>query len=252
MIFRDSHGLIVDSNGDAGDSARAAGIVDLFSNNQPTQSWIYVGSVTGLGVRHPYQAPWDNPKNFTRDQQICLMAGLWAARDATSKRLAKKMFWSSFRRGFFCQNIERDSDGSKKYLWPHEFYKDSRPTAVTKKLRFNFRTFKWEGVLASNVKGATLERRTLDWRDPLFIHHIGHLILCARIYWLYWALVLSWPVFAFSLLFASKDPKAEQNQVQCMVRVAGNWAVWLYKRMNPMWKIQTHNYWASRDQKEIS
>ncbi len=207
MLFQDKSGYPVDETGDGGDSARAVGILALFMPFRPTKAAEY--EHVGALVRHPLQVPWNNPKNFTRDQLICLVPAL-------STNAAKRVFWATLKRCCFAQNFERDAVGSTKYPWPHK------------------------------VDGAW---RLFDFADPLLPHHIGHLAACAGYDCLAW---IGWPLLALSCILNSNKLDSEQNQLQCMVKVAGPWAVLLYKKCNTNWVEQTRYYWERRNQAEIS
>ena len=91
------------------DSARLAGLVAM------CESWIAVDLgpyVQGYeAVRCPIGAPANNPKNFTRDQLICLAAGLSV--QGNFKALAK-LEEAAMVRGWRAQNTEYDVPGSKK------------------------------------------------------------------------------------------------------------------------------------------
>jgi hypothetical protein len=217
MIFRDKNGFPVDQTKDGGDSAMRAGILGLFSMyfNQPpyenNQIWY---ENQGLMVRHPFDVPWNNSRNFTRDQMMCLISIM-------PKYVAKRVFWATIKRGFFSQNTERDYVGSKKYPWPHSFIND---------------------------KGQK-ETRLFDWADPLFPHHVGHIALCTGSPWLYPLFLLGVPLLALSCIF---NQGGEQNQLQCMVKVAGPWWVKFYKYCYRHWEMDTRRYWDSRNESEYA
>lgn len=81
MIVRDGHGIIVqhDPNDasymDGGDSAARVGIMAAFQS--PID--LLVIKHWEKPCRHPFQAKWSEPKDFSRDQWTCWMAGFWAA-----------------------------------------------------------------------------------------------------------------------------------------------------------------------------
>lgn len=136
----DSLNLVVEDNGSGGDSAHYTGLATIASHSQYFGLKYLVG-IDGLAVRHPTQHPWNNPWNFTRDQLMPLIGGLYA-QGRTDK--IRALFWSHAKRLFFCQNFERDVPGSKKYPWPHTFI---------------------------NFKGEK-ETRSFDFADPLLPHDI--------------------------------------------------------------------------------
>lgn len=215
--------IVSDEVKDGMDTARAHGIWYLFQKRGSTnaiRSTVLFVKPDGNCVRHPLasMAPANNPKNFTRDQLICLTAGLFAKNHFS---YCRAIFWAHFRRFFFCQNIERDWPGSTKYPWPHKMK---------------------NGDKADNGKW-----RMFDFCDPLLPHHIGHLIRCAKLYSLFWFLPFSNIFLWLSCVFNDSDRlNNEQNQLQCMVKVAGPYWVWLYKKYNPSWRIQTLYYWSDQ------
>lgn len=230
MIFRDKYGFPVDQTGDGGDSSCWAGLLALFGEDEnlfPYVNWDF-GNVT---QRHPFQPPWNSKDNFSRDQLIRLLAGLWRR---GNYGIVRKLFWAHFRRGFFCQNIERDWPGSIKYPWPHEFYKDSQyvngVNSITKPLKFNFRTFKFEGTLAQNIPGVTYEKKNFDFADFLGPNDLWHFILCGRLWYLYWFAPLGY-LFTFiaitlhGLFYKGND----ESGVIAQAKVNGRFFVWYYK-----------------------
>lgn len=86
--FIDDYGLIIQGDGDAGDSANRVGMYGVaahYSNvkhsddpNVPTKEKFNsmaskVEIAPGIGVRHPVQ--WNSPNDFSRDQQTALVIG---------------------------------------------------------------------------------------------------------------------------------------------------------------------------------
>lgn len=225
MIHRGSDGFPVDQYGDGGDSAMRAGILNLFTDRNEYLYYYECKGNLGWLKRHPNQHIWDMPLNFSRDQLICLMAGI---RYFNELATAKRVFWKHARRLFFCQNICRDIYGSWKKPWPHWIRKDGE--RVLEKPQF----------------------RWFDFADPLAPHHIWHLIICAQIKWLYWFAPIGWLFLIGAIIFNSKELDAEQNQLQCMVKRAGPFFVKAYKFFNPRWQDQTIYYWETRrNQKEF-
>ncbi len=225
---RDTFGFIVDKNGDGGDSCRAAGLWELFGGEN-SQVNNFTSNQEGIyGVRHPVQVPWNNPRNQSRDQEICRMAGLWKRNTGDSRYQTKKSFWSHARRLFFCNNFERDYVGSKKYPFPHSFINDK-----------GVKEFRW-----------------FDFADPLFPHHILHFIFCSRIYPLYIFAPVGWIFILPSVLFPNKKLDTEINQQIAVLEVYGKFWKWLYKKRNPKWIEQTLYYWVSgirfRNQAEMA
>jgi hypothetical protein len=116
MIF-DSEGLPKDNGAtDFMDSARLAGLMAVFSIPNAPQLRKYIRS-DWLAVRHPTEGlregemPSNNPLNFTRDQLICLSAGLcYQGYQLEAKMLLRE----AEARGNRAQNTEADYPGTKK------------------------------------------------------------------------------------------------------------------------------------------
>ena len=115
-----SEGLPKDNGAsDYADSARLAGLMVLFGHPAMEPKFLtkYLVEYWQAAVRYPnpdpYQNPsWsNNPKNFSRDQLICLTAGLKAARLPLSCGL---LYLAAKERYYFCQNTEDDVPGSVK------------------------------------------------------------------------------------------------------------------------------------------
>lgn len=123
MIKRDQYGIIVQhdpanpSYADGGDSAMRTGLMALCGSGQDSGNLARFnvinqsGSPTDLLVRHPYQFPWNNPNNFTRDQLICYAAG---AKSSGATNVTKRIFKAAVKRGFRAQNTEYDAPGTIK------------------------------------------------------------------------------------------------------------------------------------------
>jgi hypothetical protein len=109
MLYKDKYDLPMSIN-DEMDSAVRAGIMSICGEfNQDISQYVLL---SGKGVRHPYTEPSNNPNNFTRDQMIPLVAGLYAQQKYD---VIKKLFYSRLKSFFFMQNVERDYSGSTKY-----------------------------------------------------------------------------------------------------------------------------------------
>lgn len=205
---------------DGGDSAAFHGIVDCFDFNAFNwanhPSWYFVKN--GICVRHPKDPVYSNPWCFSRDQLICLTAGLWGLKNRSEDVIdILKKPWTQF---WFAQNIERDQPGSTKRPWPHKMT---------------------GGDPVDNGKW-----RWFDFADPLLPHHMLHLYNCARIKP---PLLIKWfgsLLLHLSCVFNSQKIDNEQNQLQCMVKVAGPKWVDLYIKNNPMWEKQTYYYFAEQ------
>lgn len=150
----DQYGLIADSSWDFGDSCNftcfyhwCKGTTEpLYIDTTYAHFWNY-----SWPVRHPDQIPWQNYKNFSRDQAIPLICLLPAF-------LLKHFLWSCARRGFFLPNIERDYPGTTKHPYPH--------------------------YIPASDKGPK-EFRWFDYADPCLPDFIGLMIIRGKIWWLY-------------------------------------------------------------------
>lgn len=114
MIF-DSKGLPQDNGAtDKMDSCRLSGLMAVIYHPQAPMMEHYVVKVDGvrMGVRHPDEFFSNNPLNFTRDQLIPLIAGLYAQNGITS--VARHLFDAALSRGCRAQNSEYDAPGSTK------------------------------------------------------------------------------------------------------------------------------------------
>ena len=212
-IFRDKFGFPTDCTSDGGDSAMRAGVLGTFMDDPITPTGLYsIG--WGTLVRHPKDVPWDNPKNFTRDQMMCLVSAL-------KPQFVKAVFWSRVKAFCFAQNTERDYLGTTKYPWPHHYIDDR-----------GVRQFTW-----------------FDFADPLFPHHMGHIARCTKSVWYLPAFWLGLP-FLLAACYFNKG--GEQNQLQCMVYRAGPWWVKFYKKHRPNWDWFTFRYWSDRSEVEYA
>jgi hypothetical protein len=88
---------------DFGDASRSTGILATFGSvlDQKIMLKHYVGH--GLMVRHPYQSPWWEVQNFSRDQMIPLLSGFAECKD---DYILKQIFYATAKRFFFCQNLD--------------------------------------------------------------------------------------------------------------------------------------------------
>jgi hypothetical protein len=220
MIYFDDSGFPVDQTCDGGDSSVRAGLLETFEGRHFSNAYF---RTSGQLVRHPSQSPWSNSKNFSRDQLIVKMTGIWRHQE---NQIAGQIFWSHARRLFFCQNVERDVPGSRKFPWPHQItVGDSKDLG------------RW---------------RLFDFADILMPDQIWHLIRCARIRWLSVFAVIGAPWLVLSLWGHSRSRHKEHNQIICQCWVAGRWAVSLFKRWVPSWKNDLEIYWGSRNEIEYA
>ena len=110
MIKRDpetnligQHSLYDGSYFDFGDSSRSTGIMATFGSYLDKLIIIKHHKGDGVLIRHPYQQPWNNPSNFSRDQLIPILSGLSATKD---ERIIKLVIYACIRRVFLCQNLD--------------------------------------------------------------------------------------------------------------------------------------------------
>lgn len=119
VIYRDSLGLITQTDNDGGDSAQRHGAF-IFLNSvledqataimEHSKRRFYIASDDRY-VRHPDQTKWySNPDNFSRDQHTPLVLAAGAVKD---KHALKHMFVQHIKRFGLYQNT-RDSNGNKK------------------------------------------------------------------------------------------------------------------------------------------
>ena len=220
MIRKDADGFPVEARMDGGDSAVRIGILAL-CNKETNKDLLKAYEVSpGMLARHPKQFPWNNPKNYSRDQLMCFLAGL----DKLNQRdIAKRVLWSRAKSFFFAQNSERDVPGSTKYPWYHCF---------------------------KRMEDGQEECRKFDFADPLLPNHIWALIKTSRTYWLYWFAVIGIPFYVLTMIGHCLGNHYEENQLICESAINGKWALWLYKFLNKKWKEVSLKYWTDRDEIE--
>lgn len=228
MITFDALGCILDnSSRDGGDSARANGVMALFDKENTWSLGMFV-TPEGFGVRHPTMAPWNNPGNFTRDQVICLVAGMYGQ---DMDYLAYRVYLTHKKRFFFAQNIDRDYPViSRKYPWPHHYQELIGDKQVE--------DFSW-----------------FDYRDPIWSpDDIFHLATCAQIDLGRHLRPLSdWLLKKKIDSFSRSSVATEPNQLICKVKVAGPEVVSYFKQKVDNWKPRVDYYWKGwRNQEEIA
>jgi hypothetical protein len=209
-------GVPVDNGAnDEGDSARAWGLLQMVQYTAeplcPPERFM---AQWGWARRSPGQKPWDNRWNFTRDQLKCLVAGFVAL---GRHDLVRQLFWQHLLRLFFCQNFQRDYEGSWKFPWPHWF---------------------------TNDRGER-EFRAFDFADPLFLDDIWILIRGGRMWYFYFFGLIGIPLFWLRLGIMARSSKAdvELNQLFADCFVAGRWAMKKFKEI-PDWEISFRKYWC--------
>jgi len=221
MMYFDDDGYPVNETKDGMDSAMRAGMLATFSFTGQLRMKLSDYEKDGLMVRHPKHSPSNNPWNFTRDQMIPLVAGLYFQREYKAVR---RIFYAHVKRFFFSQNFERDLPGTKKYPWPHTFINDH------------------------GVK----ETRSFDFADPLTADHIWHLIWCGRIWPLFPFAIIGIPWFILSISGHKNSGHKEHNQLLTMCKAQGDWAIEYFKDEIPNWKADLREYWISRNEKEYA
>lgn len=246
MIYRSDLNYLSDQTGDQMDSAVRASVITLFSDD-PENISAYVKG--GQILRSPGQFPANNPKNVTRDQMVPVMAALWKMKET---ELSRKVFWETWKRGFFSQSSERDVPGSTKYPSPHQFYKDSKPDTTTIPMKWNWKKFNFETTLLSNSPEVQIEYRYFDHADLLAPDHIWHFILCARAWPFYGLGFLGYPWLLFALWGHSRSGHQEHLQILCECVVAGDFFVKTFKKWIPTHAQDITEYWSSRNEIEFA
>lgn len=121
MIF-DQYGLPKDNGAtDYMDSARLAGLMSVFQqpNTPDLKNYMRFNYLNNqyVGVRHPFEGdklgemPSNNPNNFTRDQLVCLAAGMYFQKHSTFVLI---LLEEAKKRGWRAQNTEADYPGTTK------------------------------------------------------------------------------------------------------------------------------------------
>jgi hypothetical protein len=240
MIYYDKYKLPVNEHQDGGDSCVRAGLLAMMNPSEVNRDLLYkYEAAPGMFVRHPIQVPWNNKFNFTRDQMMCLLAGIKAT---GAHDLARRMFWSRLKAFCFSQSSERDVVGSKKWLWPHSNWKDSVPTPHT----FKYKTIN-DVVINGEVK-FTAEHKIADWADPLFPNHMGTIIIAGKMWYLYPLLVIAYPVHLLFLWLHSKSKHYEENQMISECSIFGTKEI--LKKLKPHWIENSRKYWQDRNEIE--
>lgn len=221
MIYRSEADLLCAQSGDQGDSAMRAGMAEIAGISHEPLHFYEAPYKSGLLRRSPVQQPWDNVKNFSRDQMIPLVAAMFKRGMYST---IQRFFYKRMKRLFFMQNTERDVPGSTKYPWPHK-------------------------VKSLGDKEETT--RLFDYADPLLPQHIWHIIKAGRIYWAYPFAIIGIPCYLLDLAVHSlSKSKYEENQHIAMAYVNGNWAMKLFKKWNTGWKEVSKKYWQDRNEIE--
>lgn len=130
----DEYGLIVQADGDGGDTAQRMGMYGFalaLTGEVPSNNFSFSRALRsleiepGVCVRHPFQTDFrSDPKHFSRDQQdpLIIAAGAWENRS-----FVKRMFVSQIKRLFTYQNKDIGGPATAGiyiralnawYLWP--------------------------------------------------------------------------------------------------------------------------------------
>lgn len=238
MIKLDQDGIPTDViSQDYMDSAVRAGILKITNHDKAPYLKYYVLN-NGEFIRGPKTSKATNPKNFTRDQMLCLVAGL--STNAEYHEDIRTNLYNRIKSFFFAQNTERDEPGSTKYQKTHYFYKDSIPDTTTV---FDQADIKPDiGIV---------RHKSFDGPDILMPQHIWHMIKASKTYWLYHFSLIGIPCYLLDLVVHSlSSSKFEENQHICMAYVQGKWAMKLYKVLNRNWKQVSMKYWLDRNEIE--
>jgi hypothetical protein len=215
MIYIDESYLPVDQTMDGGDSTVRGGIMMMCNYRNELGlgmlAW-FPKPFKGWFTRHCFKAPWDNPKNFSRDQMLPYIAGLHRIDEHI---WVKMFFYERLKQFFFAQNFERDYPGTTKYPWPHKV------------------DGKW---------------RLFDFADPLLPNHIGAIILAGKIKWAYPFLLLAYPWHLLGLIIHRFSKHHEENQAISESYIYGTLPI--YRRIHPRWKEVSKAYWQRRNEIE--
>ena len=236
MIYLDRDGIPTDGiSKDYMDSAVRAGILAMCGDKSLDLS-LYV-LPHGEFIRGPKTVKATNDKNFTRDQMLCLVAGL--STTERGRAAIRRNLYNRLKSWCLSQSVERDLPGSTKYKKRHYFYKDSVPSSVT--------TFTRKELDEHYI----IETKAFDMADVLLPHHIWHMVKASKTYWLYPLALIALPLFLLDLVYHGLNiHKYEENQWMAMATVQGTWAKSLYKMINPAWHKVSLQYWQDRDEVE--
>lgn len=240
-FYFDEYGLPVEQYKDAGDSAMRCGV--RAQSGLTGLRFLRMYYADGVCVRHPFQKPWNNPKNFTVDQLTVLLAGMNTYGEIQAMF---DIFKKYAARGFVGMNTERDWPGTTKYPWPHKV-----------------QDYVSGGKDGKIPKGAPYWRM-FDGPDLLFLRHDLLYIWAKRVKsrWQYVFAALGPLQFLFGVLLNAlkcklNDPKfkdgiVEQNQIISLANLYGGWAMRLYRKVTPKWAEHVMGYWNVRDESPYS
>lgn len=232
MIYRNKNGYPA-SVDDTMDSAVRISILNL-ADDCSFEDKVRLSNYerNGMLMRCPEGSPADNVNNSTLDQARMLIM-IFYVRGYRDK--LRRIWWAYFKRGFFGQNIERDKPGSKKYPWPHWFYKDSEPTSTTW-------SFYDKGGPSQTLN--SIEYKSFDWRDPSGPDFWWVLTFAAKMYWFYPVAIIGYPLH---LLRLKRKREGEFNQTIADCIVLGT-----CKKLHKAWNPENFDYWAKRNEIEYA
>ncbi len=208
---------------DGGDTAVREGLTAICTGRQSVKMMLLENG-EGVCVRNPWQKPWNNPNNFTKDQLKMLVAGFHAIGfDRTNRRI----YEAHEKRGH-CQNIERDFPGSAKG-WFHrasDFQKlDEAGDDIVWDEASEFRIYDGPDRLLPN-----------DWE---FLK-VGAAIKKPDGFGLWW--------HHQALKQHASGGHNEENQMFAECNVMGTLDD--YERVNPGWVKRDRIYWSERNELE--
>lgn len=238
MIFTDKHRYPVNEVGDGFDSTVRAAILKI-PNEFKTGDSIYMRDYVTylndwsddhphntcdllLGRRHPYQHPDNYPWNFSRDQLIMLIFGLYLEGRISA---IQQLYESHKYRLFICQNFNHDEIGTVKYPWPH---KSTWPEDKGK----------W---------------KLFDFADILMPHHRVIFKKAAG-----YKLNLFDKMFGYSFFFLDFinhcffSKHYEENQFYALSFLLSPKINKIYRILKPSWKEVNREYWGSRNEIEYA
>jgi len=190
---------------DFGDSAHKTGHLAFCNSEIDKGNLPLYENGKGVMVRHPYQPPWNNSNNCTRDQLLAYAAGCWrAGREEIIKRLLDEHNKRTNIAGLpLCQNTDKDCPGTTK---------------------------------TKNIAGVEVFVET----DILAPHHIMFLRICGGDTQAY-----KDPVgqlfLQLDIEFTDKNYKTEKLQLILMAIVCGR--LDLYVQVHPNYKENIMHYW---------
>lgn len=261
MKYYDDLGLIVTADNDSGDSSQFTACDIAATGFNPARIKLFLDK--GEGMRHPrpsipnnwgidFVPPWNNKKNFTRDQlspvvAICAVYGY--------QKECREIFWKTFKRLFFAQNIERDAPGTVKYPFPHYAHRQMGnpalkvpayqgwPEWIVKIMR---PIFKKIGIVRQETGGRWV---AFDFADPLFPHYILAMLAGGWPRLKPLARALALPFFVLDALTYRWSDNDDQQAI--VLNAYALDYLGLYKRLVPNWEAKCVAYFNPRGFEEL-